>query len=155
MKTQISRISHRPEKRSAGVYQQQGRMITDADWNELMDLAKERLADVFGDVIGTGIPRRNGLAIVRENDPENDIDKIRIHPGCLYVDGIRGEISHQAESPLIDFDQQADFPLPEGACPGTADLVYADLWERPVVALEDLDLLDPGLHGEDTCTRTI
>ncbi len=35
MKTEISRDSHQPKKRYSGVYQQQGRMLTDADWNNL------------------------------------------------------------------------------------------------------------------------
>ncbi len=64
MKTQISRDSHVPAKRYSGVYQQQGRMITDADWNALSDLVKERLDDVLRDVIGSGTPRRRGIVDV-------------------------------------------------------------------------------------------
>ena len=35
MKTQISRDTHRPAKRYSGVYQQQGRMITDSSATRL------------------------------------------------------------------------------------------------------------------------
>ena len=54
MKTQRSRNTFDALKRYSGVYQQQGRMITDADWNELSDLLKERLNDVLRDVVGGG-----------------------------------------------------------------------------------------------------
>ena len=66
MKTQISRDSFLAAKRYSGVYQQQGRMITDADWNELSDLAKQRLQDALLNAIGSGAPRDDshaGLAL--------------------------------------------------------------------------------------------
>jgi hypothetical protein len=53
MKTEISRNSHQPKKRYSGVYQQQGRMLTDADWNELVDVIKEQLDDALRDIVGT------------------------------------------------------------------------------------------------------
>lgn len=56
MKTQISRDSHQSRKRYSGVYEQQGRMLTDADVNELMEIIKRRLDDVLVDVIGSGAP---------------------------------------------------------------------------------------------------
>ena len=69
MKTEISRDSHQPEKRYSGVYQQQGRMLTDADWNELVEILKERLNDALKDVVGSkdkeggvgGTPRHRAL----------------------------------------------------------------------------------------------
>ena len=44
MSTQISRDSYRPGQRYSGVYQQQGRMLVDADLNEFVDVLKARLA---------------------------------------------------------------------------------------------------------------
>ena len=67
MKTQTSRNSFDPVKRYSGVYQQMGRMFTDADWNELSDLAKHRLADALTDVIGSGTPRERGLVMSTEH----------------------------------------------------------------------------------------
>ena len=52
MKSQISRDSFRPERRYSGVYQQQGRMLTDADWNELQAIVKTRLDEALRDVLG-------------------------------------------------------------------------------------------------------
>ncbi len=75
MKTEISRNSHQAKKRYSGVYQQQGRMLTDADWNELVDVFKEQLDDALKDVVGTvdengessrgGIPRHRALKITQ------------------------------------------------------------------------------------------
>jgi hypothetical protein len=151
MKTQISRFSHQPEKRYSGVYQQQGRMLTDADWNELMEIVKERLEDVLRDVIGSGVPSEGGLGVIKDEK-----DKWKIKPGCVYVDGIRGEICAAEGEQFIDFDKQVDFPnvTPNAAEPSDDCIFYADLWERPVISLEDPDLVDPGLYGADTCFRT-
>ncbi|MCG8421113.1 MAG: DUF6519 domain-containing protein [Proteobacteria bacterium] len=52
MKAQISRLSQQLRRRYSGVYQQQGRMLTDADWNELMDIVKQHVAAVVADIVG-------------------------------------------------------------------------------------------------------
>lgn len=147
MKTQISRNTFKPGQRYSGVYQQQGRMLTDADWNELMDVMKTRVDEAIRDAIGSGAPRDRGLAV---------LDNFRLQPGHLFVDGIHAELPGTA---AVDSAAQADFseaqalPLSGGSAP-SGYVLYADVWERPVLALEDGELLDPGLHGADTCTRT-
>ena len=151
MKTQISRDSFLAAKRYSGVYQQQGRMITDADWNELSDLAKQRLQDALLNAIGSGAPRDDshaGLALGWTMDSNKNL---MLWPGVLYVDGIAARLAGTAGIP-VPYNSQPDFPKPP-ALP-TNCLLYADVWERPVTWLEDQDLLDPGLHGADTCTRT-
>lgn len=144
MKTQISRYSHDPKKRYSGVYQQQGRMITDADWNELVEVLKARLDGPLSELVGSGVPRRNGLSL-RVVD-----GALRIVRGALYVHGLRAELRSDADS--IALTEQPDFPRAPAA-PADARL-YADLWERTVVSIEDAALRDPGLHGADTCSRT-
>ena len=69
MKTQISRDSFLPEQRYSGVYLQQGRMILDADWNELTDIQKAQLVNALRDAIRTTVAgqtiaaRAHGLKI--------------------------------------------------------------------------------------------
>ncbi|MFP5289122.1 MAG: DUF6519 domain-containing protein, partial [Thermoanaerobaculia bacterium] len=63
MKTQISRDSFNRDKRYSGVYLQQGRMITDADWNEETEISRQRLADALADAVTSGVPRDNGLKL--------------------------------------------------------------------------------------------
>ncbi|MCB1744636.1 MAG: hypothetical protein KDK91_30000, partial [Gammaproteobacteria bacterium] len=160
MKTQISRISFRARQRYSGVYQQQGRMIVDADLNEQTDITRTRLDAALEDVIGTGIPASGGLDI--RSDGAGGIE---IVPGRVYVDGIAAEVIAAEGASTVPYSQQEDFPdpppVPAGelsppASPpeGGAYTVYLDVWERPVLALEDPSLIDPGLHGADTCSRT-
>ena len=151
MKTQISRHNFDRRKRYSGLYHQQGRMFTDADWNELTDIIKHRLDTALLDVIGSGSPKTTPVT------GQLPGGQISLHWGDVYIDGIKGRISHdgsgESETPLFEYDRQADFPrapaLPEGPYK-----LYVDLWDRAVTALEDPALRDPGLKGADTCTRT-
>ncbi len=152
MKTQISRDSFHADKRYSGIYQQQGRMLVDADWNELVDLVKNRLDEALADVIRQGAPRSGGVLDFSTVPP-------RIRWGRLYADGIQAELRPRVTpgtpTPVtFDFTRQQDFPGVEAIVPSGNYILYADLWERPVISLEDETLRDPGLHGADTCTRT-
>ncbi|MDD3582118.1 MAG: DUF6519 domain-containing protein [Desulfobacca sp.] len=142
MKTQISRNAYRQDDRYSGVYQQQGRMLTDADWNELVDRLKGELAQALQDVVGNGTPR---LGAVRINNDRS------IQPGDLYVDGPRAVLPGTQP---VTAAAQPDLPgYPNLPATGPYQ-VYADVWERTVTALEDDYLRDAGLYGADTCTRT-
>ena len=147
MKTQISRNSFQANKRYAGVYQQQGRMLTDADWNNLVDVLKGHLSEALKDVTGTGSPRTGALTI--------DTTALTIIPGDLYVDGFRASLPGTADE-RIPVTDQPDFPeAPELPDPSVDPYVlYADVWERSLTALEDPGLRDAGLNGADTGTRT-
>ncbi len=142
MKTQISRNSYHKSRRYSGVYQQQGRMLTDADWNELVNVLKEQMAQALVDVVGDGNPRTGAVTITGDR---------QIQPGDLYVDGVRAEVPGHAS---FEASEQPDFPGFQ-TLPATGPyVVYADVWERSVTSLEDFELRDAGLHGADTCTRT-
>jgi len=142
MKTQISKKTFDAEKRYSGVYQQQGRMLTDADWNNLVDVLKGQLAEALKDVVGNGSPRSGALTISSDR---------RIQPGDLYIDGLRAVLPGTVP---IAASLQPDLPE-SGDLPATgAYVVYADVWNRSLTALEDPGLRDAGLNGADTCTRT-
>ncbi len=150
MKTQISRDGYRRDKRYSGVYQQQGRLITDSDWNELVDTVKARVDDALVDVIGTGSPKTGAAGIVMSGTTP------KIIPGTVYAGGVEARIVPLPgmTSPFF-YHQQADFPAAPPLPPvGTAYRIYADVWDRSVGALEDDGLRDPALHGADTTTRT-
>ena len=171
MKTQISRDTFDTEQRYSGVYLQQGRMILDADWNELTDIEKRRLTDALKDAIsGTnksggaiagGAPRVGGLK-AKAGPADASGKTILIDPGTLYVDGIPARM---ANSDAVAANAQPDYPYAAGYT-GTNQILYADVWERTVTALHDTaplsdggemrasSLMDAGLHGADTATRT-
>jgi len=145
MKTQTSRDSFRPAANYSGVYLQQGRMIVDADWNEATEIGKARLEAALLDAVASGAPRNGGLAIIK---PAADV---LIRPGVLYVEGVPARLDGPAAG--LALTAQPDYRNAP-ALPANNYRVYADVWERPVTALEDDELLDAGLHGADTATRT-
>jgi len=157
MKTQISRDSFLPAQHYSGVYLQQGRMILDADWNELTDIQKARLVDALRDAIsgataaGGGIaggaPRSGGLKVYANPDGSANIF---IQPGTLYVEGVPAYLSAAAP---IAVDAQPDYPI-QATYPGKNIKLYADVWERSVSALERGDLMDAAMHGADTASRS-
>jgi len=158
MKTQISRDIFEALKRYSGVYQQMGRMLTDSDWNELVDIARHRINDALFDLIGSGTPRDRGL--VKFIESPDGSPSSRLNWGYLYADGIIAQVRPDPESPLTDpageafeYEHQADFPFPPPLPPEDHTL-YVDVWERGVTVLEDNQLRDPGLRGADTCTRS-
>lgn len=148
MKTEISRDSYQPEKRYSGLYQQQGRMLTDADWNELVDILKGRLNEALKDVVGNGSP-------LHRNIVNNDTTPPKLEWGAIYIDGIQALVrpDRDAASPVnFEYERQEDFPQPPPIVPAN-HVLYADVWERTVTQLMDERLRDIGLHGADTCTR--
>ncbi|MBX3607182.1 MAG: hypothetical protein KF788_18025 [Piscinibacter sp.] len=145
MKTQISRDSFRPAANYAGVYLQQGRMIVDADWNEATAIANARLEAALRDAVASGAPRLGGLAIVPAGSG------VAIRPGALYVEGVPARLAGTADITLLGQPDYAHAP----ALPGGGNFrLYADVWERCITGIEDDGLLDAGLHGADTATRT-
>src|SRR5262245_27715752 len=136
MKTQVSRDSFNQDRRYSGVYLQQGRMITDADWNEEAEIAKRRLDDALADAVTSGVPREHGLKVEAVAG-----QPLRLRRGRLYADGVGALLTgtQTDQTQPLGLGQQADFPLPDGVTPPAtvAYRLYADLWERTVTSLED------------------
>lgn len=159
MKAQISREQHyqNQTKRYSGVYQQQGRMLTDADWNELVDILKGEVRNVLQDIIGTGIPAEGGARVELISYSSGSVN-IEIKPGKVYADGWEAEIRNRNDPTSqrkFSYAEQADFLDPPSPDDSWINCVlYADIWDRVVNSLEDPDLPDPGLNGADTCFRT-
>ncbi|MEA2563870.1 MAG: hypothetical protein QOH06_5374 [Acidobacteriota bacterium] len=153
MKTQISRDSFNSDKRYSGVYLQQGRMITDADWNEETEISRRRLDDALADTVTSGVPRDNGLKLEAVAG-----QPLRLRRGRVYAGGVGALVTSTLADPAQPFglNQQADLPLPDAvAPPATGYRLYADVWERAVTSLEDApQLRDPAFHGADTAART-
>lgn len=58
------RLNHAIKKRYVGVRMQQGVPVLDADWNEMEDLRKHELNELFRQFIGSGVPAgNNGFCI--------------------------------------------------------------------------------------------
>ena len=154
MKTQIPRVSHQPERHYSGVYEQMGRMMDAADWNELVEILKRRQREALNNAVHSGTPRDGGAAIVQAGP--GDVPQIRA--GYAYAEGELGLVDSDdgvGVGGILDFERQAAFPDPPSLPADLADVrFYVDIWDRTVLSIEDPELRDPGLHGADTCTRT-
>ncbi len=152
MKGDFTRNSFKPEKHFSGVRQQQGRVQLDADWNEQIDVQTHLERTTNADLIGaSGAPHTGGGFEVGVAAGNTDL---ALSPGRMYVDGILCAL--EAKAPSITYLTQPDFPNPAplNAAAGRTDLVYLDVWERLITAVEDPSIREVALGGPDTATRT-
>ncbi|HYR10121.1 MAG TPA: DUF6519 domain-containing protein [Longimicrobium sp.] len=176
MKGDFSRQTFDPQRHFSGVRMQQGRVQLDADWNEQVDLARHRVETGTLDQVGhcggplhdagfrivalSGAPQAI-KDLVKAAHPAVDVDNtddLVILPGRYYVDGLLVV----CEAPVL-FGSQPDLPeaLPAVAqvpahglaVPGDY-VLYLDVWDRHLTALEDPSLRERALGGPDTATRT-
>lgn len=125
-------------------------MITDADWNEAVELAKARLTALAGDVVGSGVPAEGG--VVRVVAPGEAV----LSWGVAYAEGVRAVLAPITGEDAGEFDAgaQADLLAAAGGTLVDGAGVYLDVWEQSVVSALDPALPDPGLNGADTSFRT-
>jgi hypothetical protein len=171
MKGDFSRRTFDPARHYSGVRMQQGRVQLDADWNEQVDLARHRVETETVDTVGhcggplhdagfriiplptapAGI--KSAIAAAYPGVNVNTANELVILPGRYYVDGVLAV----CERPVL-FGRQPDFPhLPVPATHGLevgTHLLYLDVWERHLTALNDPLLREVALGGPDTATRT-
>jgi hypothetical protein len=151
MKGDISRETFDATKHYSGVRMQQGRVQTDADWNEQEALQRRRTRVEARDVIGPcGAPEDDagfGITIAPSG--------LRIGAGRYYVDGILCE--NEVEG--LQYDAQPDLPSATAFADelaklkASAAIVYLDVWERHITPLDDPLLREVALGGPDTATR--
>ncbi|MFO1302120.1 MAG: DUF6519 domain-containing protein [Burkholderiales bacterium] len=156
----LSRWATDFRKRYDSVRMQQGRVLTDDDFNEAERLDDEDMRRTRVDVIGaTGSPDA-GFSI----DPTSfgkspaGFPRFRLNAGTLYLGGLRLELF----SPEW-FEQQKDWlgftpgdpDAPPALAAGTtrADLVWIEAWRQATSAVEDNELFEMALGGPDTTQR--
>jgi hypothetical protein len=165
MKGDFSRLTFDKTKHYSAVLKQQGRVDLDADWNELQAINRHHLETGTADVIGCcGAPARApGFRIVTNtadllveerkvpgnaNPVEIPAVDFLISAGRIYVDGILCE-----NEKAILFSQQSDLPLAAISQTGSQAIVYLDVWQRHITALDDPQIRETALGGPDTATR--
>jgi hypothetical protein len=148
-----------------GMLEQQGRVRLDADGNEQVESIDRRRRAESIDTIGNGVvPSTTPHAFEIGKDASGGLT---IGPGRAYVDGILvdcwGADSQEFQPDLgelrgknpLPYEQQPFYygsSFPQPASSGTS-IVYLDVWQREVTALEDPGLIDPAIEGIDTTTR--
>ena len=151
MKGDFSRDTFDRSKHFSRVLMQQGRVQLDADWNEqaaiLLHYLRTLAADLIGPFAGPG-GADQGFEIIIDEKKGGDF---KIGKGRYYVDGILCENDHSD----LTFTTQNDYP--GASLPVRLDgayLVYLDVWERHVTALEDDSIREKALGGPDTASRS-
>jgi Family of unknown function (DUF6519)/Domain of unknown function (DUF4815) len=139
MRGDFSRSTYRPERHYSAVLQQQGRVAIDSDFNEHAEIDRHRLRQLARDLIGPCGGPRDGAGFNVTLDAGGS--RLVIGAGRYYVDGLL--VENEAES-VVDL---ARHPLPGPL------LVYLEVWERTVTAVEDPELLEAALGGPDTSGR--
>lgn len=163
----IARDSFDPRKNFSRVLKQQGRVELESDWNEQAAITLRYLRLMMRDLIGphAGPADDCGFRVLVKQDleqqgqhfDEQTSDLLRgletgdfvLSRGRYYLSGLLCE-NH---SPLPYTDQAVRRCRPLGFEPNHCHLVYLDVWEREVTALEDDDIREVALGGADTAAR--
>ena len=154
MKGDFSRYTFNKNKHYNGVLMQQGRVQLDAGWNEQQAIDRYRTEIQGTDVIGPcGAPWDNpGFKITFKKDKQ-----LNIGEGRYYTDGILSE-NDESKQPVV-YNDQPDFPKPPDILKlmtekeAALGLVYLDVWQRHITALDDPYIREKALGGPDTTTR--
>ena len=150
---------------------QQGRVDVDADWNEQQAITANRVETEAADVIGaSGAPlHAAGFHVVttsgdltaeeqklpgNQSSPGLTPGDFLIGAGRFYVGGILCE-----NEQITTYTSQPDLPFaPDlrslfSASKTALGIVYLDVWQRHLTALDDPLIREKALNGPDTATR--
>jgi hypothetical protein len=166
MKGDFTRDTFDPVKHYQQVRMQQGRAQIDADWNEQAALAARREETTTADLLGhCGGPADDAAFAVFTDatqltaDEKGHLRDLQVNPplatgdffvsaGRYYVDGIQCEnewaVPYSAQPDRLDVPKLAK---------GRSYLLYLDVWQRHLTALEDGQIREAALGGPDTGTR--
>jgi hypothetical protein len=163
MSSDISRQRFNPKNDFQNVLMQQGRVQLDADWNEWNEILDRRWRSETIDIIGRCVVP---LETAEGFEIQLSGGAMTIGRGRIYVHGLQAENHGTGD---LEFDEilaesRGVKPLPYEEQPylpnptplpktGGPHLVYIDVWEREVTAVEDPELREVALGGPDTTTR--
>jgi hypothetical protein len=150
MKGDFTRITFNPGKRYTNVLKQQGRVDLDADWNEqsAIDTYLDRLSRMDLSGVESGAPSlKPGFEVTLAAGGTD----YNISAGRFYAKGIICELFQPTT-----YLTQPFLPNPAALVApmvGRTDLVYLDVWQRHITAIEDPSIKEIALGGPDTTTR--
>jgi Family of unknown function (DUF6519) len=167
----ISAYLFDPRQNYASVRLQQGRVITDLDWNANECIGDDRLRRLLADVVCGYGTTNDGFRVTAATPaianvptgtggtaPQATYD-VTLAPGSFLLGGHRhvwpdGDaetfLSQRDWLQLSGVDVAA---LPSQPDASRTDLVYLEAFEHPVRAIEDRELRERALGGPDTSTR--
>jgi hypothetical protein len=162
MSGDYSRFGFVPSQDYSAVLLQQGRALTDRDWNDGVTATNRSLQ---ARTLDTSAP-----VVVAATTPDafkitsDGLGGLLIGRGRMYVDGVLAE-NHGAGAPVWDaelaevygkdpvaYNQQPYLPQPAPLASTGQSVIYLDVWQREVTSIEDPTLVEKAL-GVDTTTR--
>jgi hypothetical protein len=166
MKGDFTRTTFDPAKHYQQVLMQQGRAQVDADWNEQAALGARRDETTTADVVGDcGGPAEAAAFAVFTDAAKLSTAEVKnlqrlnvatpladgdffLGAGRYYVDGIQCEnelaIPYMAQPDRLDVT-----PLAKNK----SYVLYLDVWQRHLTAVDDRAMREMALGGPDTATR--
>jgi hypothetical protein len=154
----LSRHATDFRKHYAGVRMQQGRVLTDDDFNEHARLDAEDIRRTRIDTIGpVGSPDDGFLITNPVIDTTTNRPTFTIKAGTFYLGGQRltleaDELYHLQKDWLQNGASTSDPILATPTGP-RYDFAWLETWQQPVSAIEDSELLEVALGGPDTSAR--
>ena len=146
----ISRSANDPAKRYTSVRLQQGRVITDDDWNDAERISAHERVESLTDIIGSSGTSDDALLVSNVITAGGRVD-FDLGDGTFFLAGRRLPVPVGQRYQLQDdWFAPTDVGAPAAA---RNDLVWVEVQEHPVTALEDAELREVGLGGPDTSTR--
>ena len=158
MKGDFARMMFDSQRHFSQVLHQQGRVLLEADWNEQGAIQLHLLRSLIVDLVGACWAAGDGfrLSLQDANNRPLPLKDWRLSAGHFYVDGILCEndtdcaLAMQSYRPTPDdgSDGNSAFETPTDPF-----VLYLDVWERHLSAVEAPGILDSALGGIDTATR--
>jgi len=148
MSGDYTKFSFKRRNRFSALLQQQGRVHLDSDFNEAVEILRDRARiqalDTFGTFGIAQLTTPNAFTIGLLPGPD-----LSIEPGRVYVDGWLAECFGDENATYL---KQPFLPDPPPLPAGDA-VIYLDVRQRELTYIEHPPILDPGLLGVDTTTR--
>ncbi len=162
MKGDFARVTFEPALHYSQVFQQQGRVLLEADWNEQGAIQLHLLRVLATDLVGPCWAAGANSFVIDTTDPDDAnktaaLEEWRLSAGHFYVDGILCvsealcTLAAQPYRPTPDYgiaDGKSGFENAKGPY-----ALWLDVWERHLSSVEAPDIKDVALNGPDTCSR--
>lgn len=162
MKGDFARVTFDPALHYSRVFQQQGRVLLEADWNEQGAIQLHLLRALATDLVGPCWAAGSGSFVIDTTDPADAnktaaLDEWRLSAGHFYVDGMLCvneavcTLAAQPYQPTPDYgiaDGKSGFENAKGPY-----ALWLDVWERHLSSVEAPGIEDPALNGVDTSSR--
>lgn len=161
----FSRNTFAKQKHYSKVLMQQGRVQLDSDFNEQQHIIQHLEETKSRDIIGpSGVPKtiealksneilagNNFQILLTQNSDNQNADDLKISKGRIYVDGILCE-NERDDTTLRKQDDS--YKYENGLPVDGVYVVYLDVWQREITAIDDPEILEKALGGCDTSIRT-